>query len=426
MSIYYVIYNALIIIIASLYLPYFYLKSKIFQTKSNILEKLGIFIGKNLSLQSCIWIHAVSVGEVLASYPIIKEVKKEFPKKKIILSVWTNTGFEVALKKVDGIEFLFYFPFDIYWIIKKVLNKINPYLIIILETEIWPNFLHLANKMNIPVILANGRISQKSFVRYKMIPKYFAKEVLNKHSLFCMQSEKEVKSIIYLGARHNKVKICGNSKFDQVYPQYEKEEKKKLLESLYLSTSNKIIVAGSTHKGEEEILLESFNILKKDFPDLRLIIAPRHLNRVERIESILIKKNISYFKYTQRSKKEVDVIILDTIGELIKFYHIATLVIMGGSFVPAGGHNIIEPAFIKKPIIFGPFMENFADIMELFKDKKACIQVGNKVSLVDVISDLLLNKDKRKRLGLNAYKVSTENQGTSKRVIEEIKKLQRI
>lgn len=426
MSIYYVIYNILITITASLYLPYFCIKSSILQVKSNILERLGIFFGKNLFLQNCIWIHAVSVGEVLAAHPIIKEVKKEFPGKKIILSVWTNTGFEIALKKVDGIEFLFYFPFDIYWIVKKILNKINPRLIIILESEIWPNFLYLANKMNIPVVLANGRISQKSFVKYKMLPKYFAKEVLNKHSLFCMQSEKVAKSIIYLGARHNKVKICGNSKFDQVYQPYREKEKKELLESLYLSTSNKIIVAGSTHKGEEEIFLKSFNILKKDFPDLRLIIAPRHLNRVEEIENILMNKNISYFKYTQRPKKEVDVIILDTIGDLIKFYHIATLVIIGGSFVSVGGHNIIEPAFIKKPIIFGPFMENFADIVELFKDKKACIQVENNVSLVSVISDLLLNKDRCKSLGLKAYKVSKDNQGTSKRIIEEIKKLQRI
>ncbi|MBU1154164.1 3-deoxy-D-manno-octulosonic acid transferase [bacterium] len=418
MSYSYLIYNILIITASLLYLPYLFIKSKILHQKSHILEKLGVLPKKSSSFSKCIWFHAVSVGEVLAAQPIIKETKRAFPDQNIVLSVWTKTGFEIASKKIEEINLLFYFPFDIYWVVKNFLRKINPSLIIILETEIWPNFLYLANKMNIPIILANGRISKKSLSKYRIIPKKFSREVLDKHTMFCMQSEGALKNIISLGANPQKVKIYGNSKFDQVYLKWTEQEKENLLVSLSLSKQDKIIVVGSSHKGEEELFIETFSLLKKDFINLRLIIAPRHLERIIEIESILKHKKISFFKYPQDSKKEAEVIIVNTIGDLIKFYHLATIVIIGGSFVPVGGHNIIEPAFLKKPMIVGPYMENFSDLVELFKEKDACLQVENKLYLKDIIKDLLLKEETRLNLGLNAYQVAKENQGTSEKIIE--------
>jgi 3-deoxy-D-manno-octulosonic-acid transferase len=264
-----------------------------------------------------IWVHAVSVGEVMASIPIIKKIKEAYPQKKIVLSTITFTGHNTAREKISEIDFLIYFPYDFFFVVKKVLSIINPCIFIHTETEIWPNFLYCLSQRQIPSVIVNGRISSKSCRHYKLLG-WFFKKVFNKVSAFGMQSLIDYKRVIDIGTDPHKVIITGNMKFDQKIPEVTNGIKEKLLNELNLGLGDRIFIAGSTHFNEEGIILDVFQQLIKKHSNLILILAPRHPERFSEVEKLTKKRGLTFTEKSEiekfRHSSKPHVILLDTIG----------------------------------------------------------------------------------------------------------------
>ena len=403
-------------------------------------QRMGYYsdeIKRGLINQSPIWIHAVSVGEVIASSSLIKSLRKEYPDIKIILSTVTDTGQQIAKEKIKEADYIIYFPFDFSWSVKRALNTINPIICIIMETELWPNFLREANKKAVPVAVINGRISERSFKRYRMIS-LFMKSVLESVRLFSMQTEEDAKRAISIGANHNNVRVSGNIKYDNEFKEIEEEKVKEIKNTLGVNNSDRIFIAGSTHPGEEEIVVKLYSNILKNYPDFRLVIAPRHIDRVGEVEEIVKKMGLDTVRKTAISKGSHQspvtshqlkpVIILDTIGELGFMYSIADIVFVGGSLIPHGGQNILEPAFYKKPVIFGKYMMNFQEIAKEMILSGGGIQVNNEEDLIREVGGLLNNKKKMIEIGEKGYQVIMKNRGALQKnleLIEDIIKTQR-
>ena len=387
--------------------------------------------------QSPIWIHAVSVGEVIASSSLIKSLRKEYPDIKIILSTVTDTGQQIAKGKIKEADYIIYFPFDFSWSVKRALNTINPIICIIMETELWPNFLREANKKAVPVAVINGRISERSFKRYRMIS-LFMKNVLESVTLFSMQTEDDAKRAIALGANHNNVRVSGNIKYDNEFKEIEDEKVKEIKNTLGVNNNDRIFIAGSTHPGEEEIVVKLYSNILKNYPDFRLVIAPRHIDRVGEVEEIVKKMGLDTVRKTAilkgshqspvTSHQLKPVIILDTIGELGFMYSIADILFVGGSLIPHGGQNILEPAFYKKPVIFGKYMMNFQEIAKEMILSGGGIQVNDEQELIKEVDGLINNGKKMIEIGEKGYQVIMKNRGALQKnleLIEDIIKTQR-
>jgi len=387
---------------------------------------MGFF--PDLSPKRHIWIHASSVGEVFCTIPLVRRIKNELPHRYIVLTTMTPTGNESARKNLPEADKVLFFPIDHPIIIRRTLKRISPVLLILLETEIWPNLLRCCGKMRIPVVLVNGRISERSFRGYRFL-KFFFKKCLRNISLFLMQTETDRKRIIEVGADREKVKVIGNMKFDQTPPPL--RESMDGISKLFLQDDKRyLIVAGSTHTGEEEIFVSIFKELKKIYPKLSLLLAPRHLERLEEVERILKRESLLWERKTsvflnqdQMGKTEdriPEVVLLDTLGELWQFYSMATLVFIGGSLVPVGGHNPLEPLFYKKCVIFGHNMFNFSEISQSLLKEGGAIQVKNKEELLFQLKYLLNNEEKRKSFGERGYQFLKKYQGATERTFQEI------
>ena len=368
-----------------------------------------------------IWIHAVSVGEVIASKPLISLINKQLPDYEVVLSTVTKTGREMADKLPDSLLYKFYFPFDFPFTIKKVLKRIKPSVIILAETELWPNLLRYAQHFNIPVILNNGKISPVSFSRYKKIRPFF-KHILHKISIFCMQTEEDKEKLIQLEVNPDRIIVTGNTKFDLFDTDLDKQ---KPLENWTTTGFSPIIVAGSTHPGEEKLLLESFKKINKKFPNALLILAPRHPERIPEVGNLIKENGYSFVKRSETNSYMLKekIILVDTIGELSKIYSVADVVFVGGSLVPIGGHNLLEPAFLAKPIILGQYTFKQKDMVDIFQKAEAVIQVDNKEQLNKKLIELLSSPEKRKKLGEKARNVVLSHPGATKRSFEVIAKL---
>ncbi len=396
-------------------------------------QRMGYYsdeIKRGLINQSPIWIHAVSVGEVIASTSLIKSLRKEYPDIKIILSTVTDTGQQIAKEKIKEADYIIYFPFDFSWSVKRALNTINPIICIIMETELWPNFLREANRKAIPVAVINGRISERSFKRYRMIS-LFMKNVLESVKLFSMQTEDDAKRAIALGADKRNARVSGNIKYDNEFKEIEEEKVKEIKNTLGVNNSDRIFIAGSTHPGEEEIIIRLYSHILKNHADFRLVIAPRHIDRVGEVEEIVKKMGLDTVRKTAISKGShrspvtshqlKPVIILDTIGELSFMYSIADIVFVGGSLIPHGGQNILEPAFYKKPVIFGKYMMNFQEIAKEMILSGGGIQVNNEEDLIREVGGLLNHKKKMIEIGEKGYQVIMKNRGALQKNLELIK-----
>jgi 3-deoxy-D-manno-octulosonic-acid transferase len=372
-----------------------------------------------------IWIHAVSVGEVIASIPIIKKIKEAYPQKKLVLSTITLTGNDTARKKIPEIDFLIYFPYDFFFIVKKVLTIINPCIFIHTETEIWPNFLFFLHQREIPSVIVNGRISSKSCRRYKLFG-WFFKKVFNKVSAFGMQSLVDYQRVIDIGADPQKVLVTGNMKFDQKTPDVNDRHKEELLNELNLVSEDKIFIAGSTHSAEEDIILEVFQQLIKEYSNLILILAPRHPERFSEVEKLVKKKGFVVYRKSQIKKYQhllrPQVILMDTIGELAQFYSIGEIIFVGGSLVNIGGHNILEPLVYKKPVIFGPYTQNVSEFVNVLIESGAGILVTTKNDLLFQAQKLLNNKEEAQMRGERGFQVIKVNQGATEKNFEIIKR----
>jgi 3-deoxy-D-manno-octulosonic-acid transferase len=412
-------YDLISLLAALFYVPVFLLGYfRHGKYRNSIRRRLGFITSEEmLNVKECLWIHAVSVGEVGVVAPLVAELKKKYPHKKILVSTVTETGNEMARKIIPDADALIYFPLDFRWVVEKFYRVIQPSVFVVAD-----RFLKTMHKNSVPIIMVNGRISDKSYKGYKRA-KPFIGPVLRMISAFGMQTREDAARIIYLGAPEELVQVTGNLKFDRKPDNCPEEEILKLRKSLGLSPHNVLMVAGSTHPGEEEIVLEVFkNIL---CPELVLLIACRHPERIYKIEELVGKMGLTSIRRTESGKNTGPgnpVILLDTIGELSRIYSLATVVFVGGSLVPKGGQNPLEPAAWGKPVIFGPHMENFREIFELLKKTGGGIQVNNAEEFQEAAQKLIDEPDTALKLGQSAREAVKKNQGAIGRNIAVIEK----
>ncbi|MFI3301489.1 MAG: 3-deoxy-D-manno-octulosonic acid transferase [Candidatus Gastranaerophilales bacterium] len=376
-------------------------------------KKMGFFKSPDFK-EKTIMLHAVSVGEVIAIENLAKQIKKSFPQCKLIITTSTKTGQEIALKKLENTaDFITYFPFDIPCAVNKFLKKTKPDIVLIAETEIWPTFAYICKKRNITLYTINARISDSTYKSYRLL-KIFFKQIFKNYAGILCQSEEDRKKIINIGASENIVKMMGNLKFDV----------KKSEEIFDLKqNSNRVIIAGSTHLGEDEIAIDTFVKLKQQFKDIKLVLAPRHLNRNELIEDLLKNTKLNHgFKSKNADFENNDIIVLDTLGELGKTYSICDFAFIGGSFNKTGGHNPLEAIVYGKPVITGASIHNFKDIYWILAQTKAGKIVSTQEELYEYMMKLLIDKDYYEQACKDSQTVFTNQQGALNRVIDVLKK----
>ena len=364
-----------------------------------------------------IWIHAVSVGEVLAAATLLPSLKKAFPDTPVVVSVITVTGRQVAADKLAGVDVVFYCPFDLAFLVRRVVKKMRPRALVVMETELWPHLLREVRRAGAVAMVANGRISDGSFPRYQAIAGVM-KHYLEQVDVFCMQDELYAERIAALGAPAGKIKLTGSLKFDglpQASPYYGR----------VFPEGRRVLVGGSTLAGEEAALLSIFTSLRKDYPDLFLVIAPRHAPRFDEVYELARGRDVRVSRRSSPAAMpaDTDVLILDTFGELASLYREADYVFVGGSLADQGGHNIIEPASDGKPVLFGPHMQNFADIARSFLEAEAVVQVEDAGALEAALRELIESPDKGRTLGERARRVVEEKRGASERTTAVLKEL---
>ncbi|MBR1730653.1 MAG: tetraacyldisaccharide 4'-kinase [Selenomonadaceae bacterium] len=415
------LYDIVAIIVVILIIPMFAIRSiRERGFTERIKQSLGMFPEHALdkvAKKNCIWVHAASVGEIVATSPLIKEFRQEFPKSPILVSVVTTSGYEMANRIIKDADSIIYFPLDLPIVAAHVLRRIHPRVFLNVETELWPNFLNAARKLNVPVMMVNGRISEKSVKRYKYLYSVLT-NMIKTVKLFAMQSSIDADYIRQLGAPNDLVTVTGNTKFDQTYTDVTPEEREKILIDFGLTNAEGILLAGSTHRREEGYVLEAFKKIRENHPKARLVIAPRELLRTMEVVHICSKEGFTVATRTELQKRpsnNEDIIILDTIGELGKVYSIGDVIYVGGSLVTHGGHNILEPAAHGKAIIVGHHMENFKDTHALFKNRNACITVDSPKELAEEALKLFDDPDHRRRLEIETLAIVKENRGASRK-----------
>ena len=374
-------------------------------------EKFGFFKTPDLG-EKIIMYHGVSVGEVIALENLIKKTEETFTDYKIVVTTGTKTGQEIAQKKYGNIaDYITYFPFDIPFCVKRFLTKINPSIVMIAETELWPNFAYYCKQKNIPLFIINGRISDATYNSYKRM-KFFFRKILRFYTGIYTQSLYDNEKLINIGSDPDKTEVMKNLKFDI----------KKSKEKIYMGMG-RIIIAGSTHKGEDEIILNSFSSLKKEFRDIKLMLAPRHLNRIPHVIELIKSCNLPYgFRSKGENFNDKDIIILDTLGELGKMYQICNFAFIGGSFNKTGGHNPLEAVVYSKPVISGPSVHNFRDIYGILTRSKAGKIVKTPEELTDYMHKLLSDKNFYDQSSKDCEAIFNDQQGAMEFVIERIKK----
>src|ERR1700683_849665 len=434
----YFLYSFLAAIFALVAAPYFVWKGlRTGKYLSSLGQRMGSVPGDvlpKIAAGAAIWVHAVSVGEVIAAVPLARLLKQQFPRSALVISTTTQTGQKMAQERVGFVDAVFYFPFDWAWMVRRTLRAIRPSSVIILETEIWPNFLREARRSRVPVVFANGRISDKGFRKYQSlfsslgILRGFFKRVLANASLFLMQTESDAERIRALGAASDRVVVTGNLKYDAALPAISSFEIW-LKEVLDGTARRPLIVAGSVVAGEEKAILEAFAVVKGRMPGAFLMLAPRKPERFEDAASEITQAGLQFVRRSTLALDRcgpnglgpgADVLLLDTIGELAGAYRLADLVFIGGSLVAAGGHNILEPAAFGKGPVFGPSMENFRDIARAFLDRGAARQVQDARELGGAWLELMENPGMRDGMAEAARAIVDANRGATARTLARI------
>lgn len=386
-------------------------------------QRLGSLPPKHSS-KKVIWLHCVSVGETQAARPLVERLRREFPDYSLVVSTITNTGQNLARQVFENIaDEVIYFPFDWRWSVRRAIKKVNPAVVLILETELWPNFLRECRSRKIPVALVNGRISRQSFRRYRLV-RFLLRSVLENLNLAIMQSEADAARIAELGLSEQKILTSGNLKFDanSVAPTAQTE----LIKQRFgLDQGKALILAASTHSPEEKILLETFLTLRQKH-SVRLMIAPRKPERFHEVAQVLGASGVSWVRKTgpeQAADQTAEVILLDTIGELPAVYSLASLVFVGGSIVDNGGHNVLEPAAAGTCVVTGHHTHNFQAIIQLLNEADAIVQLppldlrNAADCLTHEFAALLTDDERRTELANRAKEIVINNQGATDRTI---------
>ena len=367
----------------------------------------------------CIWIHGASVGEIVATSPIVKEIKRVMPERKVLVSVFTVPGYNMAKQIIPEADGYVFFPLDLPWVAESIVRRVHPGIFLPVETELWPNFLKAIRERNIPVMLVNGRISERSVKTYQYLFSIW-RDMLRTVSRFCMQSSIDANYITRLGADTNKIFVTGNTKFDQTYAEVTPEDLATYKTELGLGEDAfPVILAGSTHAPEEEIVLTAFSKLHKQYPKARLIMALRYINKVDEIGRLCGKFGYkaglrSKLKDMSGPRPEYPVVLIDTIGELGRIYSVGDIVFVGGSLKRGyGGHNVLEPAAHAKPILVGPSMENFKDSYALLTKAGALRTVHDANGLTKAFLEITGNDTLRKKMGEASIQVIRENRGAA-------------
>ena len=443
----YLVYSIGLTLLFVVLLPYFlYSYAKHGKYLSSFKERLG-WIPTGSDGRRTVWLHAVSVGEFIAARPLIAALRTELPDRRIVVSTTTATGQRLARgfypKELDAV---FYFPFDWKFSARRALNRVQPELVIIMETELWPNFLRECRKRSVTTVVANGRLSNRSFDRYRRVRSFIAR-VFEDISLLIMQSELDAERARDLGARPDRVRVCGNLKYDtETGPEALASHE---LQGLDLAGSRNLIVAGSTAPGEEEIVLEALRTVRatERLANTRLLIAPRHPERFDEVASLVARSEFTLLRRSEATtptrdstsglnsdseqqaqlsvnSQPADVVLLDSVGELASVYRHAAVVFIGGSLVPRGGHNIIEPAAFARPIVVGPHMNNFRQVVADFTAGKALVQLeGNSASaLAAELIRLLTDTEAATALGARALGILNMSRGATGCTISAIRR----
>ena len=367
-------------------------------------QRLGFYragILQSLRGERPLWIHAASVGEVRSVEVLVSAFKARQPRRKIIVSTFTASGHRVAkqLPDADAVVFL---PLDLYWVVRRALMRFDPALLVIIETEIWPNLLRQAYRRGIPIVLLSGRLSEKAAARYALCQKFF-RRVLGCFSALGMQTADDAARMLDLGAEAKKVSIVGSLKFARPKRKETAVDVPAALQDEFL------LVAGSTHRGEEESLIEALALVRAKFPNLSMVVAPRHPERFDDVEKLLQRSSFAFQRRSQASPShwfDKDILLLDSVGELVDFFAVADLAFVGGSLVRVGGHNVLEPARFGKPILFGPHMLNYQQLAAEMVRQGAAMEVTDAQDLAAAISGLLGDPEKRQRMGQRAAQIA--------------------
>jgi len=413
-------------------LPYFAYQA-VFNRKylGNLRGRLWLSPELPTDPRPAVWLHAVSVGETLAAKPLIAALRQRFPDHRLVVSTTTITGQAVARSQINDADVICYFPFDWRPTVRRALDAVQPRAVMLMESELWLNFLYECRARNIPTIVVNGRISDRSFPRAQKFG-FFVRRLYWLVTRFLMQSSVDADRAIKLGAPPDRVSVSGNLKYDirNTGESSRLAEAAASLDEAFALNDATLIVAGSTSEGEEELLLKSFEQLRQSVP-ARLLIAPRHPERFEAVAKLLEASRLRWARRSaiDQTGRNADVILLDSVGELAALYRFATVVFVGGSLVAKGGHNILEPALFAKPIVVGPHMENFRQIATEFLRREAVIQVRARNAdeqvneLSRVFANLLTDQVRAVQFGANAHRAIEENRGATARTVAAIAEL---
>jgi 3-deoxy-D-manno-octulosonic-acid transferase len=389
----------------------------------NILQRLGSGLPQLEPGVAPVWIHAVSVGEVLAAKAFFLALRRARPDLPIVISTVTLTGQALARTELGAATAHLYFPFDWQWCIARFLRCIRPRAVVLMETELWPNFIRGCACRNIPIFLANGRISDRSRRRYAWARPLFA-DMLSRMSAIGVQTAEDKHRFVSLGAAAERIRITGNVKYDFSMPASAVDESllRRIMDCLGRSHATLPIVVGSSMKGEEIIYLKAFERARQKNPQARLILAPRHPERFDEVARLLASRGTPFLRRSALDTGgtgEVEVLLLDSIGELRTVYNLAAVAVIGGSFLPYGGHNLLEPALLGKAIVFGPYMFNFKEAARLFLEAQSARQCDSD-ELPEVLAGLLADGEARNLLGARAQQTLRQNQGATEATLDLI------
>ncbi|PZR06315.1 MAG: 3-deoxy-D-manno-octulosonic acid transferase [Archangium gephyra] len=391
------------------------------KTRDGLWQRFGFYPQGLLPAEGAprLWLHGASAGDLLALAPMIERLRARFPHAKIVVSTMTNTGHAIATQRLrKSIDAVIYAPWDLFGSTRRAVAAVKPNLLVLEYTEIWPNLIRAAHVSGARIALTNGRFSANNLARYRTMFELIGNP-LHDIDLFLMREDVEAERVLMLGAAKERVRVTGNTKFDALVPLAESAEDPTLRAALGLPANARVWIVGSTHEGEEELIFEAYKQLVVSAPDLHLVVAPRYLERVERVVQLARDANLHVGLRSRENPERAPVVVLDTIGELARAYRLATLVFVGGSFTTRGGQNILEPAAQGKPVLFGPHMENFHDSVQVLVGRGG-IQVKDVEQLVRVASELLARPESLESLGSLARGAVRQISGASDRNVDAL------
>jgi len=424
----------ILFIITVPFLPFIYFFSK--KRRATLIQRLGFRTGlrPKQAGQKRLWIHALSVGEVISAIPFVKALKERHKELDIVFTASTKTGFDMAaqlfLKKVSLkedaalVDQLGYSPFDLGYCVKKISRQIEPDAVIIVETDLWPNFLYEMKKSKIPVVLMNARLSNRSLNGYLFFRK-FSLMFFSSLTGIMAQTPLDEERFQRLGIDKNKISVAGNIKFDQPHEDVDKSYVESMRDRFGIQKGTQVFIAGSTHEGEEKILCNVYKKVKESFPGLLMILAPRDPERCPAILSYFLSHDVhaAFMSTMDKSSTSPDVVLVDKMGALSRLYAVCDVAFIGGSMVRQGGHNPLEPAAFSKPVLFGPDMSDFLLMSNLLVDRGAAKRVASEQDLKRELEAILGNRQTRQHMGSRSFEVFSRNCGAVQRIIKNLETL---